>query len=175
MDVILGIDGGGTRTRASVVVGERILAFAKRGSIKRLQVEVVVSATSNVILMALMHLKIGCGEVDAQFSGRTEDEMAELVFVPEMESQSYLDEITAFVRRRANTGCSPNHSDVRLLMIVNKAQHTNNIELPVTESALADCVQFKIKSPTTGAAPVLSDGKLYIEEPAESITVYQVQ
>jgi N-acetylglucosamine kinase-like BadF-type ATPase len=34
----LGIDGGGTRTRASIVDGERVLAFAENGSIKRLRV-----------------------------------------------------------------------------------------------------------------------------------------
>jgi glucosamine kinase len=38
MSVVLGIDGGGTRTRASVVDGERVLAFAEHGSIKRLRV-----------------------------------------------------------------------------------------------------------------------------------------
>ena len=38
MSVVLGIDGGGTRTRASIVDGERVLAFAENGSIKRLRV-----------------------------------------------------------------------------------------------------------------------------------------
>jgi 8-oxo-dGTP pyrophosphatase MutT (NUDIX family) len=57
---------------------------------------VVVSGTSNVILMALVHLKIGCGEIEAQFSGRTEDEIAELIFVPEMELQRYLDGMTDY-------------------------------------------------------------------------------
>ena len=36
--VVLGIDGGGTRTRASIVNGEKVLAFAENGSIKRLRV-----------------------------------------------------------------------------------------------------------------------------------------
>ena len=36
--VVLGIDGGGTRTRASIVEGDKILAFAENGSIKRLRV-----------------------------------------------------------------------------------------------------------------------------------------
>ena len=81
----------------------------------------------------------------------------------------------AFVRASADRGCSPNHSDVRLLIIVNKAKHSNSVELPVAESALSDCAQFSVKSPSTGAAPVLSNDKLHIEEPAESMTVYQVQ
>jgi N-acetylglucosamine kinase-like BadF-type ATPase len=38
MSAVLGIDGGGTRTRASIVEGERVLAFAENGSIKRLRV-----------------------------------------------------------------------------------------------------------------------------------------
>lgn len=38
MNAVLGIDGGGTRTRASIVDGERVLAFAENGSIKRLRV-----------------------------------------------------------------------------------------------------------------------------------------
>jgi N-acetylglucosamine kinase-like BadF-type ATPase len=35
---VLGIDGGGTRTRASIVDGGKVLAFAENGSIKRLRV-----------------------------------------------------------------------------------------------------------------------------------------
>ena len=38
MSVVLGIDGGGTHTRASIVDGDRVLAFAESGSIKRLRV-----------------------------------------------------------------------------------------------------------------------------------------
>lgn len=38
MSAVLGIDGGGTRTRASIVDGERVLAFKENGSIKRLRV-----------------------------------------------------------------------------------------------------------------------------------------
>ena len=38
MNAVLGIDGGGTRTRASLVAGDKVLAFAENGSIKRLRV-----------------------------------------------------------------------------------------------------------------------------------------
>jgi len=38
MSLVLGIDGGGTRTRASIADGERVLARAENGSIKRLRV-----------------------------------------------------------------------------------------------------------------------------------------
>lgn len=36
--VVLGIDGGGTRTRASLVRGDEVIGFAENGSIKRLRV-----------------------------------------------------------------------------------------------------------------------------------------
>ncbi|MGD0939441.1 MAG: BadF/BadG/BcrA/BcrD ATPase family protein [Terracidiphilus sp.] len=38
MNTVLGIDGGGTRTRASIVTGDRSLAYSENGSIKRLRV-----------------------------------------------------------------------------------------------------------------------------------------
>ena len=38
MSLVLGVDGGGTRTRASIMDGERVLAHAENGSIKRLRV-----------------------------------------------------------------------------------------------------------------------------------------
>jgi N-acetylglucosamine kinase-like BadF-type ATPase len=38
MDAVLGIDGGGTRTRASIVAGNQVLACGENGSIKRLRV-----------------------------------------------------------------------------------------------------------------------------------------
>jgi N-acetylglucosamine kinase-like BadF-type ATPase len=38
MNVVLGIDGGGTRTRASIVAGDQRLAYVENGSIKRLRV-----------------------------------------------------------------------------------------------------------------------------------------
>ncbi len=93
-----------------------------------------------------------------------------------MEQNLFADADTfAFLRTAVDTGCAPDHSSVRLLIVVNKAQHINNVDLPVAESALADCIQFSVKSPSTGALPVLSNGKLHIEEQAETMTVYQVQ
>jgi N-acetylglucosamine kinase-like BadF-type ATPase len=38
MNVVLGIDGGGTHTRASIANGKDVLAYAENGSIKRLRV-----------------------------------------------------------------------------------------------------------------------------------------
>ena len=38
MKIVLGVDGGGTRTRASILAGEQVLAHGENGSIKRLRV-----------------------------------------------------------------------------------------------------------------------------------------
>ena len=38
MNLILGVDGGGTRTRASILAGDKLLAHGESGSIKRLRV-----------------------------------------------------------------------------------------------------------------------------------------
>jgi len=93
-----------------------------------------------------------------------------------MEQNLFADADTfAFVRSVSEVGCVPDHSVARLLIVVNKAQHSNAVELPEAESALADCTQFKVLSPSTGAEPVLNNGKVRIEEQAESMTVYQVQ
>lgn len=52
MDAILGIDGGGTRTRASLVEGDKVLAYAESGSIKRLRVG---AETAEANLRTLLH------------------------------------------------------------------------------------------------------------------------
>ena len=52
MSVVLGIDGGGTRTRASLVDGNRTLAFAEHGSIKRLRVGAEVAEANLRTLLA---------------------------------------------------------------------------------------------------------------------------
>ncbi len=46
MSLVLGIDGGGTRTRASIVDGERVMAHAEGGSIKRLRVGAEVAESN---------------------------------------------------------------------------------------------------------------------------------
>ena len=50
MSAVLGIDGGGTRTRASIVDGEKVLGFVEHGSIKRLRVGAEV-ADANLRLL----------------------------------------------------------------------------------------------------------------------------
>ena len=69
MSVVLGIDGGGTRTRASIVDGERILAFAENGSIKRLRVGAEVAERNLRALLADVYKQAGVTGVRAASAG----------------------------------------------------------------------------------------------------------
>lgn len=69
MDVVLGIDGGGTRTRASIVEGERVLAFAENGSIKRLRVGEVAAETNLRELLKDVFAQAGLNRVKAASAG----------------------------------------------------------------------------------------------------------
>jgi glycosidase len=93
-----------------------------------------------------------------------------------LEQDLFSDEhVFAFVRSSDGAGCSTDHSKERFLIVVNKAQRSEPVTLPVEETALAGCTQFVSKTPVIGAALVVGDGKLRIEEPAESMTLYEVR
>jgi len=89
------------------------------------------------------------------------------------------DNLFAYVRAMEAVGCSSSHSSdpskERLLIIVNKAERSESLDLPVEGTALAGCTVFQAMTPATGIAPVAASGMLHIEEPAESITVYGVR
>jgi hypothetical protein len=96
-----------------------------------------------------------------------------------IEQNLFADEnVFVFVRSPDEAGCAPDHSPKattdRLLIVVNKAAKSKVVELPVEETALAGCAQYQATAPATGIAPVVSGGKLHIEEPAQSMTVYDV-
>lgn len=67
--VVLGIDGGGTRTRASIVEGERILAFAENGSIKRLRVGAAAAEQNLRALLAEVYKQAAVKGVKAASAG----------------------------------------------------------------------------------------------------------
>jgi glucosamine kinase len=67
--VVLGIDGGGTRTRASVVNGGAVLAFAEAGSIKRLRVGATAAEENLRRLMAEVYKQAGITAVRAACVG----------------------------------------------------------------------------------------------------------
>ena len=67
--VVLGIDGGGTRTRASIVNGDQVLAFAENGSIKRLRVGAKAAEEHLRSLLAEVYAKASVTGVRAASAG----------------------------------------------------------------------------------------------------------
>jgi len=69
VEAVLGIDGGGTRTRASIVIGEKVLARAESGSIKRLRVGERVASTNLRALLKDVYAEAGVSRVAAASCG----------------------------------------------------------------------------------------------------------
>ncbi|HMG84907.1 MAG TPA: BadF/BadG/BcrA/BcrD ATPase family protein [Terracidiphilus sp.] len=69
MSAVLGIDGGGTRTRASIVDGERVLAFGENGSIKRLRVGAEIAEENLRALLKDVFAQAGLHGVKAASAG----------------------------------------------------------------------------------------------------------
>ena len=69
MGAVLGIDGGGTRTRASIVDGGKVLAFAENGSIKRLRVGAEVAEANLRALLKDVFAQAGQPGVKAASAG----------------------------------------------------------------------------------------------------------
>jgi len=67
--VVLGIDGGGTRTRATIVNGDKVLAFAENGSIKRLRVGAQAAEENLRSLLAEVYKQSGLTSVRAASAG----------------------------------------------------------------------------------------------------------
>lgn len=63
--VVLGIDGGGTHTRASIVDGDQVLAFAEAGSIKRLRVGAAAAEENLRAVLAEVYKQAGITSVRA--------------------------------------------------------------------------------------------------------------
>jgi len=69
MSVVLGIDGGGTRTRASIVAGDQVLAYAESGSIKRLRVGAEAAEGNLRLLLREVYAQAGVKSVRAASAG----------------------------------------------------------------------------------------------------------
>src|ERR1035441_8999098 len=69
MNVVLGVDGGGTNTRASIVAGDRVLAHAQSGSIKRLRVGAEAAEANLRALLKEVFAKAGVSGVRAASVG----------------------------------------------------------------------------------------------------------
>jgi glycosidase len=85
------------------------------------------------------------------------------------------EDVFAFVRTADAAGCSADHSAERFLIIANKAQHTRQIQLTTEGTALNGCTEFRAVHATAGVGTVAGTTKLEIEEPAVSITVFEVR
>lgn len=69
VDVVLGIDGGGTRTRAVIVTGGKVVANAEVGSIKRLRVGAKTAEANLRALLAEVYKQAGISQVCAASAG----------------------------------------------------------------------------------------------------------
>jgi N-acetylglucosamine kinase-like BadF-type ATPase len=69
MNAVLGIDGGGTRTRASIVAGGQVLAYAENGSIKRLRVGAVAAEANLRALLKEIYAQAGVKGLRAASAG----------------------------------------------------------------------------------------------------------
>ena len=69
MKLILGIDAGGTRTRASILAGDKLLAHAENGSIKRLRVGAEAAETHLRALLNDVYAQAGVTGVYAASVG----------------------------------------------------------------------------------------------------------
>ena len=69
MRLIMGIDGGGTRTRASILAGDKLLAHAENGSIKRLRVGAEAAETHLRALLKDVYAQAGVTGVYAASVG----------------------------------------------------------------------------------------------------------
>lgn len=69
MSLVLGIDGGGTRTRASIVDGDRVVAFAENGSIKRLRVGAAAAEENLRKVLSEVYKQAGGPRVEAATAG----------------------------------------------------------------------------------------------------------
>ncbi|HUB30001.1 MAG TPA: BadF/BadG/BcrA/BcrD ATPase family protein [Terracidiphilus sp.] len=74
-NVVLGIDGGGTRTRASIVAGVRVLAFVEHGSIKRLRVGAEAADANLRHLLSEVFLRAGTKGVASACVGLASSKM----------------------------------------------------------------------------------------------------
>jgi len=69
VSIVLGIDGGGTRTRAAIADGDRTLAFAESGSIKRLRVGAEAAEANLRAVLKDVYAQAGVAAVSAACCG----------------------------------------------------------------------------------------------------------
>jgi glycosidase len=79
----------------------------------------------------------------------------------------------AFTRTLSHQGCAEAPGD-RLLIVLNKSRQIKTIDLPLAQTSLAGCNDFAALPQANSASATQRDGKLHIQEPAESLTIFAV-
>lgn len=81
----------------------------------------------------------------------------------------------AFVRAGSFAGCKADHSTERVLVVVNKGAKAEDVSLPLSDTVLSGCTEFKTAAVAASADLELREGVLHVQEPAESLTVITVR
>jgi glycosidase len=85
----------------------------------------------------------------------------------------------AFVRTLSDgdctSGANPSPANQRMLIVVNDSAQAKLISVPTDGTALAGCSTFAPQTPAASAATTISTHYLHIEEPADSMSVYEVR
>jgi neopullulanase len=84
------------------------------------------------------------------------------------------DDVFVFARTPQSAGCAPDHAAERMLIVVNKAQHKEAVDLPTQGTTLAGCRDFQAVAPAHGKPPLIDGQKLHLEEQPESISIFKV-
>jgi glycosidase len=93
-----------------------------------------------------------------------------------MEQNLFADaDVFAFVRSAEISGCSAHHASERLLIVVNKGPKNETVSIPTEQTVLAGCSVFVPSAAAPGVMPRQSEGKLQLDQPAESMSIYAVR
>ena len=132
--------------------GDQHSAFAKAG--RTTTEEDVFSWTSGLLSLRAAHPALQTG----------------------LEQNLFADQdVFAFTRSPDATGCTADHAKGRFLIVVNKASKSKAIQVSLDETALAGCAEFHAVEPAAEPSLSVAGGKLHMEQPAESLTVYEVR
>ncbi len=62
-----------------------------------------------------------------------------------------------------------------MLIVVNDSEKTKSIQIPMDGTALAGCTSFAPQVPAATAPAVADRGALHIDEPPQSMSIYEVR
>lgn len=85
------------------------------------------------------------------------------------------DDVFAFVRTNDDRGCLPDHTQERVLVIVNKSAESRPLDLRTGDTALAGCTEFEPLGGAQAVAPRLGAGEARLDESGESMSMYLVR